>query len=201
MIPQDARQSEDRLSFPLYHDVPLAWDHCVDLAERVREGDGLECRAMGNTPLQALSAGIMTGKARAALRPSSSRSSASPAGACIGAWGWTFHGTIWSLWAADMSPKEKLHLLRETPERVSAILKESSRDYLWNYIAANNPVGLAWLRASKSFWIEEEPRLIVSGEPFYYFQTRGLAALETLRADVQKRSAALPQAVALEEVL
>jgi hypothetical protein len=142
---------------------PLAWDHCVDLSERIRPGDRMECLSMGNSPLQALSTGIMTGKASAALRRS---------GACMGAFGWSFQGTIWSLWASDLTTKEKLQILRQTPEWVSSFVQTSGRDYLWNYVAANNIMGIAWLRASRCFWIEDdEPRLIVSGEPFYYFQT------------------------------
>jgi hypothetical protein len=127
----------------------LTWPAIQELSAALHESDALEVSIGGEPARFALAYGLMFGFSRAAYRDDR----------CIGAWGYTPAGVIWSLWA-PLSRKE------------SAMVKHSTLPRLHNYVHAKNSRALKWLERSGCFSIDTcNPRLIGKGEEFYYFET------------------------------
>lgn len=122
---------------------------------------------MGLSPLQALATGAFMG-AHSALRTDT--------GTPVGAWGFTPHGAIWSLWT-KLSPRERLQVLQETPMWVSRLVQESGRPTLYNFILTSNRLALNWLRKSNAFAISPEVTCHGGGE-YHYFETNVSPAMK-----------------------
>lgn len=128
----------------------------------MRGADMAECLALGHTPLQALTAGLLSGPSFGVFRQND----------CVAAFGVGMSaGTIWSLWSATIDWIEGLEIVRETPRWVLQLVQLSGRSSLYNYVDIHNTAALEWLRMSGAFTMDEGDLLQVKGTTYMRFAT------------------------------
>lgn len=119
--------------------TPLTEHYCRLLAPRVSEGDRQDCVVHDYDPEAALLAGLNGGPCCAVLDGLE----------VIGAFGWTYEGTIWSLWA-ELSPEQVKWIMRYTAEMVRQIMRDAKRP-LMNAVWEGNRHTISWLKRSHCF--------------------------------------------------
>jgi hypothetical protein len=151
----------------------LDWNACAILADVIRPQDLLEC---SGRPFEALLSGLRSGGDAwtAIAQPDDDRDPPR----LLGAFGYTRFDTIWSLWR-DLSVRESLAVLRQTPQWVRTMLTQSGRPFLFNFVHTTNSPALGWLEASRCFLIDYANPVMLGDTitPAYCFQTRALEEL------------------------
>lgn len=154
----------------------LSWHSCAVLADVIRQEDLLEC---SGKPFDALLLGMRSGGDCWTCVAQPDDHVAYPR--LLGAFGYTDHGTIWSLWR-DLSTRESLAILRHTPLWVRTMLEASGREFLFNFVHVDNHPAVGWLHKSNCFLIDYAHPVQLNGalKLAYAFQTKPLEDLPSV---------------------
>lgn len=151
--------------------VPLTWDHCTELAQRLPKAEKMECTANGYTAQQALAAGLLFGLSWAVLREDPLAPPWGKPLTCIGAFGYTSEGAIWSLWG-KLTPRESLAVLRFSRQWIPHLVELSGRPTLCNVVHSENEKAIDWLEATGCVNFDyANPRAMADGSPGWAFET------------------------------
>lgn len=150
---------------PLLQAVPLKRTHCEQLIPHLRPMDRLEVEAHGYTPRDALWWAMMEEKRSHAIVAQRG---------CIGAFGYTQPGVIWSLFAG-LSNAEAFTITKNTVHWVRHMVQASGRPFLHNSVAVANIQAVKWLKASKAFFLDEREEYHFNGLSWHPFMTKPLA--------------------------
>lgn len=154
----------------------LRWDYVKRLAPFIRRSDVVECAVNGNTPEESMLWALEAGRGRSWV--------VLDEGCPIGAYGWTQHGAIWSLWA-DLLPDQAKDVARNTAGYIRAVVANWERSGqmpqfnvpLRNAVWEDNRHALAWLRASHCFNIKVDEPILIGHRRFIPFETKTLGEL------------------------
>lgn len=153
-------------SSPLLKAERLTQAHCDELAPNLRPMDRAEVEAHGYTARDALWYAQMDNHSHALMA----------ARGCVGAFGFTDMGTIWSLFA-PLNNAEAFTLTKNTPAWVKWMLGQSGKMTLLNSVAVANVQAIKWLKASRCFDIDEAYEFHHGGLTWHPFQTKPLSEL------------------------
>jgi hypothetical protein len=146
---------------------PLLASHIDSLGGRIREEDLMDCAQQDYNPFHALWDAKRVGPCWAVLDGDH----------VMGAAGFSAEqGTIWSLWAEDLTGDHKRWIMQHTQAAVRMVCAFSGCPTLGNYVWEGNRLTIAWLRASKCFTFEET-LYAFKGNSYLHFTTKPLGEL------------------------